>query len=256
MHVTVHILGSGTSTGVPMLACRCPTCTSQDPRDTRWRASVLLSWNGRRTVIDTTPEFRLQMLRARADTLDAVLLTHSHADHINGFDDLRQFRFGSPDPVPVYGSPETLDWIRHHFSYIWRAPCQGGGLPKVDLRPLTGPVELHGLHIVPIPVRHGALTVYGYRVGGFAYLSDVSAIPPAAAALLRGLDVLVLDAVRYRPHDTHFHLEQAVAVARELGPARTLFTHLNHDFLHARLAAELPPGMAPAWDGLEFTVHA
>jgi len=250
MDIEITILGSGTSTGVPMLACDCATCTSDDPRDRRYRASLLVRWADHAVVIDTTPEFRLQMLRAGVCQLDAVLLTHTHADHVHGLDDLRPYSYRHGRAIPVYGAPDTLAWVRRHFSYIWEATQAGGGLPKIELLPVTGPFTAAGLPVLPIPVRHGALEVYGYRIGDMAYLSDVSEIPEPAWPLLRGLRLFIVDAVRYRPHATHFHLDAAVAVARRVGAALTVFTHLNHDFLHRRLEAELPAGMVPAYDGL------
>lgn len=244
------ILGSGTSTGVPMLACDCETCMSGDSRDKRLRASALVRWPGSTVVIDTTPEFRIQMLRAHARALDAVLLTHNHADHVNGLDDLRQFTFGSQRRIPVYGHPRTMRWVRSHFDYVWEATQMGGGLPKIDLVPIDRPFTVNDVLFTPIPVRHGVLTVYGYRVGDVAYISDVSAIPEESMALLGGLDTLFLDAVRYRPHSTHFHVATAVDAAQRIGARQTYLTHLNHDLMHCRLVRELPAGVAPAHDGL------
>jgi len=250
MQIELTVLGSGTSTGVPMLACRCPACTSADPRDKRFRASALLCWQGATVVVDTTPEFRLQMLRANAHSLDAVLLTHNHADHVHGFDDLRSYTFGGKNPIPVYASEETLAWVRGHFRYIWEAKQIGGGLPRVELIPVSEPFDVCGVRIVPVPVKHGILDVYGYRIGDIAYISDVSHIPAESMELLRGVRSLFLDAVRYKPHATHFHLEAAIDAARRIGARQTYLTHLNHDFVHSRLARELPDGIAPAYDGL------
>jgi len=233
-----------------MLACQCPTCLSPDPRDQRLRSSVLLRWSNTVVVVDTTPEFRLQMLRANPPSLDAVLLTHNHADHVHGFDDLRAFTFGSDRKIPVYGSSSTLRWVREHFRYIWEAEQIGGGLPKVDLRSVEAPFVIAGVEITPVPVKHGILDIYGYRIGDLAYISDVSHIPESSFALLQGVRTLILDAVRRRPHATHFHLEAALEAAHRLGAERTYLTHLNHDYLHADLEAELPPGVAPAYDGL------
>lgn len=250
------ILGSGTSTGVPMLGCRCPTCTSDDARDARWRASALVRWPGATLVIDTTPEFRLQMLRAQVDTIDAVLITHHHADHIHGFDDLRGFTLRNDRRIPVFTSPDTCAWLREHFRYIWVPTQLGGGLPRVDLHPVTAPFVWAGLTVTPIPVKHGCLDILGFRLGNLAYISDVSAIPPTSEALLEDLDVLVLDAVRYRPHSTHFHLDAALAAAQRIGARRTVLTHLNHDFLHRRLERELPAGVTAAWDGMTVRASA
>ncbi|MFW5803270.1 MAG: MBL fold metallo-hydrolase, partial [Verrucomicrobiota bacterium] len=252
MIVRVTILGSGTSTGVPMLGCTCAACRSTDPRDQRLRSSLLISVDGRNLVIDTTPEFRIQMLRANVSGLDAVMLTHSHADHIHGFDDLRAFTMGTDVRIPVYGASHTLAHIREHFRYIWESEQVGGGVPQVDLHAVDGPFEAAGLTIEPIPVWHGRLAVFGFRFADCAYISDVSAIPDSSMDRLRGLRLLIIDAVRYRPHSTHFHLEAAKRVARRLAPAKTVFTHLNHDFVHAELVDQLPADMDAAYDGMQF----
>jgi phosphoribosyl 1,2-cyclic phosphate phosphodiesterase len=233
-----------------MIGCDCETCTSTDPRDARFRSSVLVEWHRGRVVVDTTPEFRLQMLRAHVNRLDAVLLTHNHADHVQGLDDIRQFNFRTGEAMPVYATRATLDWVRRRFDYVWDALQVGGGLPRLDLVPVDGPFTVAGLRIVPIPVKHGLLDVLGFRFGDFAYISDVSEIPDSSYALLEGVRTLVLDAVQYRPHRTHFHLDAAIAASRRVGAARTYLTHLNHRFLHRRLAAQLPPAITPAHDGL------
>lgn len=252
MSVRITMLGSGTSTGVPMLGCSCSACTSKDPRDWRLRSSLLISVDGRNAVIDTTPEFRIQMLRANVNALDAVLLTHSHADHIHGFDDLRAFTMGTDKRIPVYGAPHTLAYIREHFRYIWESEQVGGGVPQVDLRAIDTSFEVAGLTFEPIPVWHGRLAVFGFRFADCAYISDVSCIPDSSMDRLRGLKLLIIDAVRYRPHSTHFHLDAAQRVARRLAPAKTVFTHLNHDFLHAELINQLPADMDAAYDGMQF----
>lgn len=248
------VLGSGTSNGVPMPACTCPTCRSTDPRDRRFRASLCVQCDTATVVVDTTPEFRLQALRAGLQSLDAVLITHTHADHVNGFDDLRSFTCHAAQPLPVYGRAEDMAWIRQRFGYIWNPPQKGGSLPKVDLRPVATPFAVGPLPVIPVPLLHGCLEVYGYRFGDLAYLTDVSSIPEASFDLLRNLRVLILDAVRYRPHATHFHLEAAMQTARRIGAQRTIFTHLSHDFLHERLENELPPDMIAAYDGLRVTL--
>ncbi len=255
MSTEVLFLGTGTSTGVPMLGCGCPACTSLDPRDSRTRASLLVRRGGRELVVDTTPEFRIQMLRAGAGAPEGVLLTHSHADHVHGFDDLRQYSLVYGYKMPVYGSPQTLDWIRRHFSYIWDAPQVGGGLPNVELCSVTGTFTAAGMCITPLPVKHGGLDVYGYRIGPVAYISDVSYIPPETEALLQDLDVLILDAVRYKPHHTHLNLQQALDAVAKLRPRFAYLTHMNHDFVHRLLEQELPEGVAAAYDGLRFSVQ-
>ncbi len=246
----ITFLGTGTSTGVPMLGCRCPVCTSRDPRDRRLRSSVLLEYPGITAVIDTTPEFRIQMLRAGAHRLDAVLLTHHHADHLNGLDDVRQYTLGTKRRIPVYGPPEALAWVRSRFSYIWQNVQAGGGVPQIDLLPVFADFHVGPLPVTVLRVFHGILPIYGYRVGDFAYISDVSAIPESTFQRLRGVRILVLDAVRYRPHSTHFHVEAAVTAARRVGAERTYLTHMNHDIRHARLEQELPGNIQPAYDGL------
>ncbi len=256
MNIAFTFLGTGTSVGIPMLACDCPTCRSDDPRDRRFRSSVLLEWPDSAVVIDATPEFRLQLLRAGVKRLDALLLTHNHADHVHGLDDVRPFCFRSGQAIPLYGPPDALAWVRHHFAYIWEAKQVGGGLPRLDLRPVDAPFSVNGVEFRPLPLWHGQLPIYGYRVGDLAYLSDVSAIPETTFAQLTGLQTLVVDAVRYAPHATHFHVDAAVAAARRIGATQTYLTHLNHNLLHARLAAELPAGIAPAYDGLQLTVQA
>jgi phosphoribosyl 1,2-cyclic phosphate phosphodiesterase len=256
MRIRMTLLGTGTSVGVPMLGCDCPGCTSDDPRDNRWRASALLQWEGCTVVIDLTPEFRLQMLRAGVTSLDAVLLTHCHADHIHGLDDVRPYGFLRKDPIPFYADGHTSEHIRTHFPYIWSPRAQGGGIPRIELRPVAEPFPVGGVEIVPVPVLHGEMPILGFRVGDMAYLTDCSAIPETSLPLLEGVRTLFLDAVRYKPHPTHFHLDAAIDAARRVGAERTFFTHLNHDFVHAALERECPPGMAPAYDGMVVDVRA
>jgi phosphoribosyl 1,2-cyclic phosphate phosphodiesterase len=250
--IELTFLGCGTSTGVPIIGCECATCQSPDPKDKRYRSSVLVKWNNTSVVVDTTPEFRLQMLRAGQSWVDAVFLTHNHADHVNGLDDLRQLTFWK-DPtlrIPVYGPESTMHWVRKNYSYIWTPIQKGGGVPKIDLFPMNAPVCIGGVDIVPIPVKHGIIDIYGYRFGNIAYISDVSYIPDESFKLLEGVDVFIVDAVRYKKHATHFHLDAAIAAAEKVGAARTVFTHLNHDFKYEKMKTELPAGMEPAYDGL------
>lgn len=247
MHVS--LLGTGTSTGIPALGCECPVCSSEDPRDRRFRASALFQKGDVRILADTGPEFRLQALRAEFSTLNAVLYTHNHADHINGIDDLRMISFNTKKPVECYGPPHTMNYLRNAFRYIWEAPDLGGGLPELVLHEIDGPFEVCDVKITPIPVEHTVIPTFGYRVENAAYIPDVKYIPPDSMASLRDLDVLVLDALRKEPHPTHLCLEESVAFAREIGAKRTYFTHIAHSMgTHASI--ELPRGMELGWDGL------
>ena len=238
---------------MPVIACDCPVCLSADPRDKRHRCSAYLEWAGGGILIDTPPELRLQALAFGVRRVDAVLLTHGHADHVAGFDDLRRYNELAGRGLPVYGNAETMADIRRRWDYIFDPLTQlGGGKPDVTLHPVSTPFALLGRTVTPIPAWHGRLSVLGYRVGSFAYLTDCSDLPAPSRQLLRGLDVLVLGAIRRRPHATHFNLEQALAVAADLEPRRTYLTHLTHDLGHEETGRELPPGVAMGYDGLAF----
>ncbi|MBI3971063.1 MAG: MBL fold metallo-hydrolase [Chloroflexi bacterium] len=251
----VRLLGTGTSHGIPVIGCACPVCTSPDTRNSRTRSSILVESFEGRVVVDTTPEFRLQALAAGLAELDAVLFTHSHADHIFGLDDVRIFNWRTKQPMPIYGTAETLETIRDRFIYVFEETQEGGGKPKVTLNPIEGPFEVAGLHVTPLEVRHGGMPVTAFRFrdrdGGpeFAYVTDCNYIAPETMAQLAGLDLLILDALGKHRHPTHFSLEQAIEVARQLHPRRTLFTHISHSLEHAETNAQLPPSMALAYDG-------
>jgi phosphoribosyl 1,2-cyclic phosphate phosphodiesterase len=251
----VLFLGSGTSFGVPVIGCDCPVCASPDPRDKRYRASILIESEGASVVVDAGPEFRLQALRARITRLDALLLTHAHADHINGLDDVRPF---TKDVVlPVYGNAETLAETRERFSYIFRDTQVGGGKPRIDLRLADGAVRAGGLEFVPVPVKHGRLPILGWRTGKFAYITDCSELPESALPLLADVETLVVNGLRREPHATHFSLDQGMEAARRIGAKRTWLTHMNHESTHAELeeycaSRGADVGARPAWDGLEF----
>ena len=240
--------------GVPTLACHCAVCESTDPHDQRMRPSVLLSYGGRNVVIDTTPDFRYQAIRARIDRLDAVLFTHGHADHIMGLDDVRPFNFKQKSVVPVYGSRDTLETLRRQFSYIFDEAQPGSTLPLIELREIDGPFDLFGTTIVPVPAMHGAQPVLGFRFGQSAYLTDFSSVPEPSKALLRNLDDFILDALRYVPHPTHSNVEQSLALVDELKAKRAWFTHICHDLGHAQTNARLPANVRLAYDGLQFEV--
>lgn len=249
-------LGSGTSNGIPVIGCDCAVCRSDDPRDKRTRPSVVIERDGARVLVDTTPELRLQMIREEIASVDAIVFTHEHADHIYGLDDVRVFSMRQRRAMPVYGPPRVLDALRKAFGYIFaEGPMTGGGRPQLELVPIDGPFEAAGIPFEPIPVWHGELPVMAYRIDDLAYVTDVSRIDPPQMERLRGLDVLVLDALRERPHPTHYSVAEAVAVVEELRPRRTYLTHICHDMGHAQMGGRLPPGVELAYDGLVVEVE-
>lgn len=255
-------LGTGTSMGVPTLGCGCVVCTSRDPRDKRLRPSVLLRWQSeeeeRTVVIDTTPDFRAQALNESVNHVDAVFYTHSHADHILGFDDLRPLSFEwfrAQGPIKLYATDETRAKLVKIFDYTLAPDATYKNRARVTLEPLGEHNEIHGVDFVPVPVLHGDMEITGYRIGNVAYLTDVSGIPEESFALLEGLDVLVLSALRHKPHHNHLTLDQAMQLAERIGAGQTYFTHIAHELGHAHTSALLPNGMDLAYDGLRVKVQ-
>ena len=249
------LLGTGTSTGVPSIGCECETCTSDDPRDKRLRVSVLVEHDGQTVLVDTSSDFRQQALRHRLKWLDAVLVTHCHADHIFGLDDIRplNFRHGA---LGVYANERAWVDIRRIFKYVFEPTYFGGGLPQVIAHTVVAgaPFSLsRNLLVTPLEVIHGRLPVIAYRFNDFAYATDLSEIPPAAMKSLRDLDVLVLDCLRIKPHPTHLWLERALAYIAELKPRRAYLTHIAHDIKHARDSQLLPADVEWGYDGLEIS---
>ena len=252
-------LGTGTSFGVPQIGCGCRTCTSTDPRDRRTRSAALIEAGDRRLLIDTPPELRLQLIAAGIDRVDAVLYTHAHADHVHGIDDLRAISVKRGAGLPAYGPAETMAELADKFPYIFNrnTPAPEGVLLPELLPQVLEPgreIRIAGLPVLPIALPHGGTTVFGYRVGRIAYLTDAKDVPAAVRGALTGLDVLVLNALLPRPHPLHLSIPEAVAVAQQIGARRTFFTHLTHDLPHAELAAQLPPSIVPAYDGLGVEV--
>lgn len=253
--IRITVLGSGTSSGVPTIGCPCAVCTSPDPRDKRLRPSILVRFGGRAVLIDTTPDFRAQALRAPIERIDAILYTHSHADHILGLDDVRPFNYRQRGEIPIYAMQETLDAIRRVFRYAFDDEPTESSKPRLNLNALDGaPLDLFGLTFTPIDLIHGKTRVLGFRFGAAAYLTDHSDIPEESKAKLRGLDVLFLDALRHRPHPTHSTVERSIEWVRELQPRRAYFTHICHDLPHAATEAALPENVHLAYDGLELEV--
>ena len=249
----VIFLGTGTSYGVPMVACDCAVCRSDDPRNRRTRASVLIRDRGVSLLIDASVDLRQQALRHGIKRLDAILLTHSHADHVLGLDDVRAFSALQNAPVPVYGDAGTLNVVRKNLDYVFREP-QGTpdwNIPRLALFEMDGCAEICGVPVTAVPILHGRRAILGYRVGGLAYLTDCSAMPDESFRLLAALDTLVVGAVRLDPHPAHFNLSGALALVERLKPRCAYFTHISHQMDHAVIEAGLPQNVRLAYDGLE-----
>jgi phosphoribosyl 1,2-cyclic phosphate phosphodiesterase len=250
-------LGTGTSFGVPQIGCECAVCRSSDPRDKRTRSGAVLEAQGSTILIDTPPELRLQLIAAGFSSIDAVLYTHEHADHVNGIDDLRIF--SQRRALPIYGPAETLERLRASFNYIFDdavRPYEGTSKPRLAMHE-TEPdrmITVAGVDTLPLAFQHGHLRVFGYRFGDLAYVTDVKSIGPAERERLRGLDVLVLNALWWRSHPTHMSISEAVETAQALGARRTYLTHLTHETGHSDLESKLPGGIFPAYDGLSLEV--
>ncbi len=255
--VKITVLGSGTSVGVPTIGCHCAVCTSTDPRDNRLRPSILIGYEGHAVLVDTPPDFRTQALRAKIERIDAILFTHAHADHLMGLDDVRPFNFRQKERIPIYAAAPTMEAIRRCFAYVFLEIQRSTNVPKLDTHLIDGsPFDLFGLTFVPVPILHGDETIYGFRFGNAAYLTDHSGIPEESYALLENLDVLFLDALRYKPHPTHSTVERSLSTVERLKPRRAYFTHISHDLGHERVESMLPPNVRLAYDGLEIEVAA
>ena len=255
----ITVLGSGTSFGVPSINCECPVCTSDDPHDKRTRASIWINDGTTSVVIDTATDFRQQALREKIRTVDGLLITHCHADHIHGLDDIRPYTY--KNSIPVYGNDWSMDEFKERFSYIFKRTQRGGGKPQITLNSISQKmldaneeIKIGSLSFLPVPIKHGNLDVLGYRTGSFAYLTDCNSIPASSMEKLRGVEFLIIDALRYRPHSTHFSIDEAIEASRKIGAEKTWFTHLCHDVAHKDLKQDLPEGIAPAFDGLKIKI--
>ncbi|OGU14612.1 MAG: MBL fold metallo-hydrolase [Geobacteraceae bacterium GWC2_53_11] len=247
----ITILGCGTSTGVPMVGCGCPICLSDDPKDKRTRASLLINYNDRAVLVDTSTDLRRQVLQHHIKRIDAVLFSHAHADHVNGIDDLRGFHFLHREIIPCFAARATLDTLQNGFSYIFTEHDGSGYTPLLVAHEISTSFELFGQTVIPVPLQHGKTFSYGYRIGNFAYLTDCSAIPDSSMDLLQGLDLLIIDGLRWTEHPYHFNITGAIAAARKMGAHRTIMTHLTHEISYSE-NGKLPSGFEFAYDGMEF----
>lgn len=253
----IVFLGTGTSAGVPVIGCACAVCRSTDPRDRRLRPSIFVDVPGRtRILVDTSSDLRQQALTHGITRIDAILFTHSHADHILGLDEVRRFNAIQEGPIPCYASAATWESIRRTFHYAFDGvPRQGGGIPKLEAHEIDGPFALGGVRVVPVPLWHGRMPILGFRFGSFAYLTDCNAIPDESWPLVAGVDTLVIDALRDRPHSTHFTVAEALDAIARIAPRRTYLIHMCHDLGHAETNARLPADVELAYDGLVLDVQ-
>jgi phosphoribosyl 1,2-cyclic phosphate phosphodiesterase len=258
MKARVTVLGSGTSHGVPMIGCTCAVCHSADPRDRRTRPSIYVDVaGGPKILVDTSTDLREQVLRHGITRVDAIVFTHSHADHVMGLDDSRRFSQMQKGAIRCYADDLTAASLRKTFYYVFDpASEQGGGLPQIELNTVNGPFAIDGVGVQPVPLMHGSRQILGFRFGDFAYLTDTNFLPEAAWPLLDGVQTMILDALRHRPHPTHFTVAEALAVVERVQPRQTYFTHICHDLPHVATNESLPAGVELAYDGLTFDIEA
>lgn len=252
----VVVLGSGTSIGVPVINCTCAVCTSADPRNKRLRTSIKIEAEGKNIIVDCGVDFRQQMLAHPTPRIDAVLVTHTHADHVHGLDDLRAFCFRQREHIPIFTSAPFIKDIENRFGYAFNPAQVGGGVPLLTMKEIRpGEVfEAAGIPVLPVEIMHGKISILGFRLGSFAYLTDCSFIPDASAELLDGVKTLIISALRQKPHPTHFNMEQSLEASRKIGVDRVYFIHMTHDIEHAETERQLPEWARLAYDGLTFEV--
>jgi phosphoribosyl 1,2-cyclic phosphate phosphodiesterase len=247
----ITVLGSGTSSGVPVTACSCPVCMSTDPQNKRTRSSILVEEGDSTFLVDSSTDLRFQLLRESIQSIDGVFYTHAHADHIHGIDDLRPYTYRKD--LPLYGSSQVLEEIKSRFPYIFIETTQrGGGKPRLYSHVITHAQRFGSLEVTPLNVFHGLIPIYGYRFNDFVYLTDCSRIPEETMVLIRGCRFMIIGGLRYRSHETHFSINEAVDIIKKTGPERAWLTHICHDVDHNTLSKELPPGIEPACDGLKI----
>lgn len=253
--MTITLLGTGTSTGVPMIACHCEVCSSTDPKDNRLRSSVMIEDNGLRVVIDAGTDFRQQMLREKVDRVDAIVITHAHKDHVGGLDEIRAFNVFQKKPIDVYATTEVQEKIKTEFYYAF-GDKKYPGIPQMNLITIDEkPFTIGHLQFIPVKVMHLNMPVLGFRIGNFSYITDANYIAPAELDKIRGSRILVLDALRKKKHISHFSLDEAIAIANDIHPEKTYFTHISHQLgLHKEVESSLPEGIHLGYDGLKFSI--
>lgn len=254
VNLEITFLGTGTSHGVPLIGCTCTTCISKDKRNKRNRSSIHIKIRNKSFLIDTPQELRLQLLNNKITEFNAVLYTHPHADHLLGFDDIRSINKITEKEIPCYGNSYTIKEIKRVFPYIFDAIQKGGGLPKVCFHTVNEPFEVQNIQIIPLPVKHGKLSILGYRLEKIAYITDCSFIPEDTYDLLEGIEVLIIGALRYRKHKTHMNIKEAVKVVSKINVPRAFFTHMSHDLEYLELKCRIPDNISPAYDGLKIEI--
>ena len=250
--MNITFLGTGTSYGIPIVGCNCKTCKSKNPKNNRFRSSIFIQLPDVSLIIDTPPEFRLQLLQNNISDTDAILFTHSHADHLMGFDDIRAFNKLHNKTIPCYGNSKTIDRIKKAFNYIFNCDQIGGGIPEVSLKVINSKFKINQTDIIPLPVKHGQLDIFGYKINKMAYITDCSSIPDSTLNLIKDINVLIIDALRYKPHSTHMNIREAVNLIQTLDVNQAYLTHLSHDIEHEQTNSELPDNIQLAYDGLKI----
>ncbi len=248
------VLGCGTSTGVPVIGCTCLVCASPEPKNKRTRSSAIIEAGGKNLLIDTSTDLRQQAISNGITRIDAVLFTHPHADHIHGIDELRSFNMVQAGHIPCFGSPETIKRVKLLFEYIFVDNEYNGWKPDLTITPIDGPFKACGIDVEPVPVLHGASEILGFRINEIAYVTDCSSMPLASIEILKGVKVLVIGALRHKPHPTHFTVKEAIDVALKVSPERTILTHLSHSIDHLRDSATLPDNIEFAYDGMTVEI--
>ncbi len=246
------MLGCATSTGVPIIGCGCSVCRSDNPKNKRTRCSLFIETGGKKILIDTSPDLRIQAFRHNITRIDAVLYTHSHADHTHGIDELRTYNFINKMVIPCYGDTQTVSNIMATFKYIFDGSFPPGGKPKLSITSVHGEFDVNGVRITPVEILHADWLILGYRIGNMAYLTDCSGIPESSLKQLNELELLIIDALRYKPHPAHLSVDQAIEVVGEIKPKIAVLTHMGHELDYDKLSRELPANIEPGYDGMEF----